>query len=170
MKAPIATLYEPTDVHEAYREWGAACGPSALAAALGCEVNDVRRLFPGYRGWVNPTHMLAALRQAGVEHRTPRPGESHPCRGLMFVQFLGPWMAEGVPIAARYKRTHWVAVVRTTAAERLIWDVNSETGWMLFEQWCEVLVPQLLDHNRGSDGWRVARAIELVPTASKGAP
>jgi hypothetical protein len=170
MKAAIATLYEPTDVHEAFREWGAACGPSALAAAFGCNVADVRHLFPFHRGWVNPSHMIAALDLAGVHHREPRPGETHPCRGLLFIQFLGPWMKPGVPIAARYKHTHWIAVVRNHEAERLVWDCNSETGWMLFEQWRAVLAPELIAHNRGSDGWRVARAIELVPRATKGTP
>lgn len=163
----IDSLAEPTDVDEAYREWGAACGPSSLAAALGCDVADVRRLFPGHRGWVNPTHMLQALSLTGLRHREPRPGETHPCRGLLFIQFLGPWMAPGVPIAARYKRTHWIAVVRNREAERLVWDCNSTTGWMLFEQWRSVLVPELIAHNRGSDGWRVAKAIELIPRSAQ---
>lgn len=110
--------YSPGDMELAAEQFGAACGHGALAAALGCPVRLAVPLFER-PGWINIPMMTAAIVAAGWTYRKvrtiPRSGT-----GVAMVQFLGPWMKDGVPPAARCKYRHWIAV----ADGVLHWDAN----------------------------------------------
>src|ERR1700733_3262170 len=60
--------FTPDDVLRAHDAWGCSCGPAALAACLGVDLDAVRRLVaPEFeqRRYMNTTMMLAALARAG---------------------------------------------------------------------------------------------------------
>lgn len=93
-----------------------------------------------------------------------------PKFGLARIQWEGPWLKAGVPIAARYRQTHWVAAQilehRDRADEVRIFDVNAirETGGIVtLAQWSEQLVPWLTKNYvpRADGGWHITHAIEV---------
>ncbi len=80
----------------AWRDWGANCGPAALAACLGVPIANVRSHLKGFEGmgYTNPTMMFGALRSLGVKwQRMKTP--AWPVRGLVRIQWHGPWMKAG---------------------------------------------------------------------------
>lgn len=111
------TRFTSADVDAAHSTWGCNCGPAALAAICNLTLDEVRPLFPDFPGYTNPTRMFAALKSTGgrwnwssvtIAEQPP----TWPSYGIARIQWLGPWMQPGVPIAARYKHTHWVGVSR----------------------------------------------------------
>lgn len=113
------TLYTPPDTEAANKEWGANCGPCALAAVLGVPVADVRgavskgfrgagtiwldgieyhhrtdaRAFPGYMGQAD---LRGAVQRMGARvGKTWRPVPALGMLGvnpaLIMVNWLGPW-------------------------------------------------------------------------------
>lgn len=150
----------PTDVDEAFEQWGCNCGPAALAAALGRECADVRPLVDPFKGYMNATDMLIALHRADIRARTlSKPSRSFlEERGvirIVLVQWNGSW--DTVPRAAATRR-HWVASVATDAAS-LVYDVN-EDGWITLDGWVASTVPQLLP--KRATGWSIAWAAEVT--------
>lgn len=142
--------------------WGFNCGPAALCAVLGKSPDDVRPLLGDFeaKGYTNPTLMYAALKLAGVTARTTYRGDvprAFPdvTHGLVRVQWGGSWTNPGVPMGARYRRTHWVAM-RTgrevlgafAVPKRLgreVFDVNAMCvgGWLEFAEWETQMMPWL---------------------------
>jgi len=113
------------DVDRAHAEWSANCGPTAFAAILDLTLDETRRHFgPEFEAkrYTNPTLMFAALRRAlgNPPHRwRVLPGSRSvdatvgwPIYGLCRVQWMGTWCDPGVPIAARYRRSHWIGAWR----------------------------------------------------------
>lgn len=161
------------DVDRAYDEWGANCGPAAVAEICGLSLDDVRSHFEGSgfadKRYTNPTMMLAVLRSlqsTGVSWRSI--GASWPRRGLVRIQWGGRWMREGVPIRARYRHTHWIATM-DAAHGRGIFDINAVgqgaciNGWTTAQAWEEILVPWLTKGIAGSDGtWSLTHGIEVA--------
>lgn len=151
------------DAQAAYDAWGANCGPGALAAALDKTLGEVRPHLLGFdaKRYTNPTMMLNALRQLGVRWKdVPR----WPTNGLVRVQWGGPWLRPGVPIAARYRHTHWIAT-RLTGDELRAFDINGAcVGWMPFEEWSGRLVPWLLGQvaPRNDGTWHATHRLELA--------
>ncbi len=149
----MSKLFNPPDADEAYESWRATCGPTAFAALVGKPVMEVRGSFPGFpeREWVNPTDMREALLAAAV----PFEVESGiwPQRGLVFVQFTGPWTEPDVPVAAAYRHTHWIAIDGTE-----VYDVNAR-GWISKVEWMENLAPNLIRHTPRATGWYVRLGI-----------
>lgn len=90
--------------------WRANCGPHSIAAALGLNLEQVRVQLVDFNGWMNPTNLGDALRRLGAEY-TPRKGlkTKDLCNGINRVQWEGSWLNPGVPPAAAYAHTHWVA-------------------------------------------------------------
>jgi hypothetical protein len=158
-------FYEPADVEAAYAEWGALCGPAALAALLGRELAGVRGYFADYRGYVNPRTMEAALVAGGWAARKAVPGPAvravdlWPCRGLVFLQIVGPWDAPGVPVRAAYRHTHWVAC-RNGPAGLWIYDVNGG-AWSAQEDWAVQVMPAIVAGKPRATGWRVRLALHV---------
>jgi hypothetical protein len=151
-------IYSPTDVDAAYDDWGANCGPATLAAILGCEVEAVRRFMDSgweRRRYTNLMHMHAALRNAGVQHRST--ADKLPRRGLAFIQFCGPWTEPGKPIASAYRHTHWIGIDGT-----MVYDVNAGDSWVEFELWKKdmpILIREGVPHATGE--WFVRRGFEI---------
>lgn len=159
-------------VQAAAEEWGFNCGPGALCAIAGKSPADVRGVVPNFeqRGYTSPTMMLAALgslqipvrsafqERAGVlrdEVRRPR----FPSFGLVRVQWDGSWCNAGVPVPARYRRTHWVAYSGDplTPDDAWVFDVNAMCcgGWIGYREWSQRLVPWLIGEcvRGGTGGW-----------------
>lgn len=136
--------------------WGFNCGPAALCAVLRKSPDGVRPLLGDFEAkrYTNPTLMYAALKLAGVTARTTYRGDVPAAfpdvtHGLVRVQWGGTWINPGVPMGARYRRTHWVAM-RTG---REVFDVNAMCvgGWLEFAEWETQLMPWLA--NQAVPGW-----------------
>ena len=131
---------------EANSRHGLNCGPHALGAALGWTLPRVRQglskaLAPaGFRGFMNPTEIGKFLRMAAATYRLvklPAAADARTkvlCDGINRIQWEGPWLNPGVPPAAAYAHTHYVAYclgsVMCTAVGRN-WE------WVPFEDWFE---------------------------------
>ena len=155
----VGGVYTPSDLEEAWSEWGCSCGPASVAALLGRECSDVRPHFPGFetRRYANPTHIYSALRSMGIEAEAFKRGR--PETGLLFIQWGGPWLQPGVPIGAAYRQTHWIAV-----AGEAVFDVNVGhwTGRTDWEHPTNGVAAWLMSQNRRCDGtWTVRTAIEV---------
>ena len=167
----------PADLEHAADLWGANCGPSALAAVLAVDCRNVRLAFNAggkWPGYTNPTKMQAAARALGLNLRDR--GEVVPGtgRGLLFVQFTGPW--ERYPREA-YRHTHWIAfawdrIVGENGPEGnpvlFTYDCNWQGpfgAWMPLSLWERSLAPKLIEwHDPAATGWRWRRAYAIEST------
>jgi hypothetical protein len=162
------------DAERAADAWGCNCGPGALAAIMGLTLDDVRPHIGDFerRGYVNPTMMFDALNSVGaiwkpiLASRSPAHLD-FPLYGLARIQWEGPWMRPGVPIGARYARTHWVGAAHS-GGEIGIFDINcinNGSGWVALREWCDVVVPFILREAvpRADGKWHITHAIEVDP-------
>lgn len=156
-----AALYNPTDILDAYDSWKANCGPAAVAAILGCEVNDLRECFPLFpkKAWANPTLLREVLTLHKARHRnTDRSRRGGwPMFGLAFLQIEGPWLAEGVPITVAYRHTHWIGV-----SDRTVFDVNAGQ-WIPGAEWKADIMPHIVEATPRGTGWHLRLGIEVMP-------
>lgn len=144
----------------AAEQWGFNCGPASLCAVLGKTPAEVRPYLLDFerKRYTNPTLMADILRGLGLSTRrvyecAGKMNKSHavwPESGLVRVQWGGPWCAKAVPVAARYRKTHWVAVRGTRHDSRQVFDVNSMNapaygGWVLFRDWEREVVPWIIE-------------------------
>lgn len=136
----IAPDYLPTDVLAEYESWGANCGPGAIAAVLGLDVKDVRRLVQPFRGFMNPTEVMRAFRTAG---RKPEKIDRPRTAGLAYVQWKGPWEKGGA--RACYAHTHWIAYRVYSPSRVDFYDVNAGKAgdWLWEKHWSERVAPKL---------------------------
>lgn len=145
ISAPPPLRFTAEDSQRAHGSWGANCGPHALAAASGKSLEEVRAIcFPnGFRGYMNPTMMNAALTALTGGYGVWRGGRVQELRnGIHRVQWEGPWLNPGVPARAAYQHTHYIAAcdgfVLCTAV--------CPYAWITAEDW--------RGHNRArGDGW-----------------
>ena len=159
------------EAEAASNEWGFNCGPGALCAVLGVTPEELRPKMGAFEemGFTNPTLMAYVLRQHGVgyreTYRSDSPGRCSLNFGLMRVQWAGPWCRSGVPMSARYRKTHWVAV-----AGEEVFDINaiSVGGWITRQLWESRLVPWLIREAvpRASGEWWPTHGWELVGAAA----
>lgn len=175
----IPVLFTLEDVVKASDEWGANCGPAALAAVLGLTLAEVRPHLGDFerKGYMNPTLMFQALRSTGARwQRLACPIEPQaavlaadppaylPDHGLCRVQWEGPWTAPGVPMAARYRHTHWTGARHALGGVE-IFDVNAMCvgGWIGFEEWRDQLVPWLLSecHPKAYGAWHLTHRLSV---------
>jgi hypothetical protein len=169
MKFPVKISME--DAERAYDEWGCNCGPAALAAIMGLTLHQVRSHMGDFESkrYTNPTLMFAALNSVGARWRKlPTPRCDWPVYGLCRIQWEGPWTEPGVPIRARYRQTHWIAVQHPIHSATVgIFDVNclsNGSGWTDEKSWRENLVPWLLREcvPRANGKWHVTHSIEIA--------
>lgn len=161
-------------------QWGLNCGPAAVAAICGLTLAELRPHLGDFesKGYTNPTLMAQILASVGapviesgrlnwrfeMQRTGPKPW---PRYGLVRVQWEGPWTGEGVPMAARYRHTHWVGASATDPNDVGIWDVNclnNGTGWVALKEWSEIVVPWLLRecHPRANGRWHLTHAVEIA--------
>lgn len=141
---PEWTMFTRDDADGAHASWGANCGPGALAAVMGMHINEVRRHLADFdrKRYTNPLMMYAALRSLRARWSKCK---GWPRLGLVRVQWEGPWTAPGVPMRARYRRTHWIGS-RLHDGQLWIFDINCMEvgGWVVLEEWHGSVVPWLL--------------------------
>ncbi len=149
-------LWSPSnaDVEAANEQWGANCGPCSLAAILARDLDAIRphlASFPRLR-YMNPTHMYAALHSLAVP--VSACGARLPRRGLAFIQWGG---FESLPIRVQYQHTHWIAV-----HGRMIYEINSDRGWVLDYEWRAVMPKLIQEEVPGMNGkFSVRTGIEI---------
>jgi hypothetical protein len=164
--------FASVDAERAFESWGCNCGPAALACMTGLTLEAARIHLPDFIGrfYTNPTMMFGALDSIGVKWKCVALGKRTPLvewprLGLARVQWEGPWTEPGVPMAARYRHTHWVGALR--GARGLgIFDINcigNGSGWVSIDEWRTTLVPWLLreSHPRANGCWHLTHAIEV---------
>jgi hypothetical protein len=169
---PLKFTFE--EANAAYETWGFNCGPAAVAAICGLSINELRPHLGDFetKHYTNPTLMrtiLLNLVGRGVFftwHDGNREQLSWPSYGLARVQWEGPWTEPGVPMAARYRHTHWVGVNGHNHSDIGIWDVNclnNGTGWVSFRDWHTIIVPHIVKccHPRASGKWHLSHSVEI---------
>lgn len=159
--------FSVTDQERAHAEWGANCGPGAIAAIAGLTLDELRPHMGDFerKGYTNPTLMFEVLNRLGMSWRRQRPPLTWPEWGLARIQWHGPWTAPGVPPRVAYRHSHWVAA-RSRAGSVGIFDINAlnnGTGWCSLRDWGETLVPWLLSEvEPKADGlWSLTHVIEV---------
>lgn len=162
------TRFTEADAQRAFDTWGSNCGPGAIAAVMGMTLDEVRPHMGDFekKRYTNPTLMFDALNSIGRPWRKMRAPLTVPSWGLIRVQWHGPWMAEGVPIAARYRHTHWIGGAKGDG-QILAFDINCMEvgGWVTWKNWGEILVPNLLKEAvpRADGTWSLTHVIEVEP-------
>lgn len=155
------------DAQRAGDEWRFNCGPGAICAVVRLRPDELRHHLGDFeqKGYTNPTLMFSTLRSLGVRWRAIDKGV-WPGYGLVRIQWHGPWMAEGVPIAARYRHTHWIGCRDTEKRGREIYDVNCMAvgGWVPEAEWKNQVVPWLAGQlvKRWDGGWSMTHCLEIL--------
>lgn len=167
--------FTPEDADRAHDEWGANCGPGAIAAICGMTLDELRPHMGDFEGkrYTNPTLMWQVLRSVGARF-TVRAGHfgaaDLPRYGLARVQWEGPWTEPGVPMRARYRHTHWIGSARRPACGggtlTGIFDINAignGSGWCALQDWEGTLVPWILEEcvPRASGRWHFTHVVEV---------
>jgi hypothetical protein len=159
------TKFTLADAIRANEEWGCNCGPGALAAIMGMTLDEVRPHIPGFdtRRYTNPSMMNGALANIGRPWR--KAGAVWPAYGLVRLQWEGPWTEPGVPMAARYRYTHWVGSWISPERGHGIFDINcmnNGTGWALRADWEREIVPAITAQYKSASGaWHVTHALSI---------
>lgn len=164
MTAPLR--FTEADAHRAYDEWGANCGPGAVAAITGLTLDELRPHVGSFidKRYTNPTLMWEILDRIGARWKPTRKPRTWPDYGLARIQWEGPWTAPGVPPRVAYRHTHWVAAWRRGDSVG-IFDINamSSGGWISATDWAETLVPWLLSEAvpKADGRWHITHAAEI---------
>lgn len=170
----METRFSDADAGRAHAEWGANCGPGALAAIMGMTLDEVRPHMIGFEAkrYTNPSMMNAALRSIGRPWR--KIGATWPAFGLVRVQWEGPWLKPGVPMVARYRWTHWIGAREgPLPGNPGVFDINAicnGSGWVSRSDWARHIAPWIIKEMvpNGDGGWHLTHAIEIEcrPAAS----
>ena len=164
------------DADRAYDEWGANCGPGAIAAICGLTLDELRPHMGNFESkrYTNPTLMWQVLRSIGIRfsYRGGHLGKTNfPKYGLCRVQWEGPWTQPGVPPRAAYRHTHWIGAAIDPDKGLGIFDINAisnGSGWCSFPDWNNVLVPAILKEcvPRATGGWFLTHVVEIAGRAA----
>ena len=164
----IAPRFTAVDAERAYDEWGANCGPAAVAAITGRTLDEVRPFLGDFerKRYTKPTLMWAILDAVDARWRRLGPPLDWPLHGLARIQWHGPWTRPGVPPRAAYWHTHWVAASRR-GDEIGVFDINAlgnGSGWCSLSDWSGRLVPWLLEQYepKADGGWSITHAVEVT--------
>lgn len=131
--------------------WKFNCGPAALCAVLGMSPDEIRPYLGDFekKGYVNPKLMYEILRKfRGIGVSTTYRGDvlcpfPEADFALVRVQWGGPWTKQGVPMQARQRHTHWVAM--QWLLKQWVFDINAICfgGWISFDEWKTKMMPWL---------------------------
>jgi hypothetical protein len=140
----------------AHERFGFECGAAALCAVLEETPENVRRylIYSETQRYTNPTAMTAVLTVMRVPHRItfrsddPQPKKPLSLRlGVARVQWGGHWCGPHMPLAARRRKTHWIAVCGDW-----VYDINrADDGWIHREVWERFVLPAVAMDSCGSD-------------------
>ena len=159
--------FNQEDAQWAFDEWGCNCGPSALAAALGMTLDEIRPHMGPFesRGYTNVTNMRKAIQSAGA--RIVRSGNGWPPVGfgVVRIQWGGPWIMDGKPARWAACATHWVASFRTAGSHLYVFDVNG--GLMSVDAWERDIVPRIVASIKRADGrWFISHGWQVATLAN----
>lgn len=162
--------FSQADAGRAYVEWGANCGPGAIAAVCGLTLDELRPHMGDFEKklYTNPTLMLdtlSRLRRASIIAGWRKVEHEWPVYGLVRIQWEGPWTRPGVPIRVRYRHTHWVASGHHES-DVGVFDINcmnNGSGWVKFRDWRDTVVPYILETcvPKADGRWHVTHTIEI---------
>lgn len=148
-------------VNEAAAEWGANCGPGALAAALGKPtVDHVHKAVEPWKGYMGINDMRDSINRAGGEiiEQWSKPEKvalaSTTGPVIVLINFGGPW-SSAPKAAARFRhficyRHEPVEIDNVVPAVGWVWDVNNlddangGTIWIPVAWWREHVLPRLI--------------------------
>lgn len=163
------------EAHRAAQEWGANCGPVALAGICRMSLEEVREHMGNFESkrYTNPLLMWQALKSIGVPHErktfrdVTTSSSCWPRYGLARIQFHGPWMDEGRPRRARYRWSHWVGAMSLTSGVG-VFDVNAlnnGSGWVSLSEWEQIIVPHIIQYcvPLGDGDWSFTHVVEVTP-------
>lgn len=153
MNLPAIKFTEAEQI-AAYQNWGANCGPNALAVVAGLSLEDVHRHLIGFdlKRYVNPTMMEGGLvslelpwtRDRGLIER------SGPTEGLARVQWMGKWLNPGVPKIVSYRHTHWIACFHN----HVFCTASRYYGWIPIKDY-QVYLDEKFCPQNGYPGWHI---------------
>jgi hypothetical protein len=170
---PSRPRFTAADAERAHAEWGANCGPGAIAAIAGLSLDELRPSLGDFeaKGYANPTLMFQTLDRLGLKWGRRR-DKDWPDWGLVRIQWHGPWTKPGVPPRVAYRHTHWVASCRHVpeggALEIGVFDINcmASHGWVALDDWRDKVVPWLTEDMPRADGqWHITHALEVERAA-----
>jgi uncharacterized protein (DUF433 family) len=129
----------------AYAQWGANCGPGALAGTCGITPSDVLRVMPDFTAYGHTREWMleAALNRLGVEWVYGYP--SNMTYGIARVLWGGPWSAS-LNRFDRLAHSHWIGLTRSQMDGTWVFDINAIAvgGWISMSEWESGLVPSLM--------------------------
>lgn len=151
------------DQQRAYDEFGANCGPGAVAGVCGYTPGEVLNVMPEFERRRSTTEIMltAALDGLGViwEERTP----DLVSYGILRVQWHGPWLDDADPYE-KMRHSHWVGISKLSDRPQ-VFDINaiSVGGWIDKDEWAHGLVPWLLETSepRATGEWHMSEGYEV---------
>ena len=177
---PIAPRFSLADADRAYDEWGANCGPGALAAIMKMTLDEVRPYLVGFdaKHYTNPTMMMGRSRAfalAGTPTRNYSPPVERHGTGHATGCVASNGKGHGRSPACRCAPIPLHALEGSYAANNEnvgVFDVNcmnNGSGWCSLKNWSDVIAPHLIaQYKRASGGWHLTHAIEIEePTTGR---
>ncbi len=166
----VAPRFTFAEANHAGDEWGLNCGPAAIATMTRLSLDELRPHLGDFeqKHYTNPTLMWSILKSIGVFWAICKDGRKWPKYGLVRVQWEGPWTAPGVPMAARYRHTHWVgAMYLADGEEQMIFDINclkEMGGWVPLAMWESSVVPYILKYcePKANGLWHPTHVVEVT--------
>ncbi len=152
---------------KASEEWGANCGPCALAFVARKHIESIRGVIPGFdeKRYTSPTMMMQGCIALGLKYlrleqhfhlqgkdldlKTSLNDSLH----LVRIQWTGPWTAKDANPRWAYNYTHWIAAWMDVLTPT-VFDCNG--GIRTLESWEKEIVPALTGQNPRADGGHYA--------------
>ena len=164
-----------TELHGelAAKEWGANCGPGAIAAICGMYLDELRPYLGDFerKGYTNPKLMWQILDRLGLGWKKIMRPQTLPKYGLARIQWHGPWTMPGAHPMQASRHTHWVGAMTTKQGEIGIFDINAMSngsGWVSLVEWTGHVAPAILkqcepkaSRNREGLRWSLTHGVEI---------
>ena len=179
----IVPTFSQSESEDAFKEWGANCGPNALASVMGMHIQDIEGIIPefGEKRYTSPAMMTAALvrLRAKVDKWRIRDvldknlnidAMFSPVPALVRIQWCGPWTRNMHHYKWAARQTHWIATQKDETknpfvhddSRFMVFDVNG--GLRTFSSWKHEVLPPLVSSIPDATGdwyplqiWRVKR-------------
>ena len=188
MQAPPRTRFTADDADEANTEWGANCGPGAIAAVTGMTLEELKPAMGIFHTrkekYTNIALMYDVLKRLNVPYQKKLAPDAWPEFGLVRVQWHGPWMDEEAHWRARLRHSHWVGCAHVTdplykpgdeplndSPALVIFDINcinsnaAAWGWIPFYWWHDEIVPWIIQEcePEGDGKYSLTHALSMKP-------
>jgi len=156
----VAPRYVPWDIEVARINFGANCGPASFATATRREVCRIMQYFAHFdhSPWTTLTQMRRAFLAAGQAIEVYRC--RMPTRGVVLVQWLGPWTQKDLFSRWSLVHTHWIAV-----EDEWIFDCTAGE-WQTRFEWQRRTASAFLSDIPHACGWAVKYGIEVITSHS----